>query len=129
MLTALLDGGAADAWLTPIVMKKGRPAHTLSVLVATEQVDAVRREVYRHTLTIGLRVQRVDKHALDREMTAVELHGHPVAVKVARLDGEVVNVQPEFEDVAAAATALGAPVKVLMAEAVAAAQAAVQGPA
>jgi uncharacterized protein (TIGR00299 family) protein len=129
VIGALLEAGASDAWLTPIVMKKGRPAHTLSVLVASERVDAVRREIYRHTPTIGLRAHQVDKHALDREMTAVELHGHPVAVKVARLDGEVVNVQPEFEDVAAAATALGAPVKVLMAEAVAAAHAAVQGPA
>ncbi len=127
VISALLSAGASDAWLTPIVMKKGRPAHTLSVLVATERVDAVRREVYRHTPTIGLRVQRVDKHALDREMTAVELHGHPVAVKVARLDGEVLNVQPEFEDVARAAAALGVPVKVLMAEAIAAAQASVRG--
>jgi uncharacterized protein (TIGR00299 family) protein len=129
VIGALLGAGASDAWLTPIVMKKGRPAHTLSVLVASERVDAVRREIYRHTPTIGLRAHRVDKHALDREMTEVELHGRPIAVKVARLDGEVVNVQPEFEDVAAAAAALGAPVKVLMAEAVAAAHAAVQGPA
>ena len=127
MISALLAAGASDAWLTPIVMKKGRPAHTLSVLVAPERVDAVRREVYRHTPTIGLRVQRVEKHALDREMTAVELHGHPVAVKVARLDGEVLNVQPEFEDVATAAAALGVPVKVLMAEAIAAAHSAVRG--
>jgi uncharacterized protein (TIGR00299 family) protein len=129
VISALLAAGASDAWLTPIVMKKGRPAHTLSVLVAAERVDAVRREVYRHTPTIGLRVQQVAKHALDREMTAVELHGHPVAVKVARLDGEVLNVQPEFEDVATAAAALGVPVKVLMAEAIAAAHSAVRGPA
>ena len=127
VISALLAAGASDAWLTPIVMKKGRPAHTLSVLVAAERADAVRREVYRHTPTIGLRVQQVEKHALDREMTAVELHGHPVAVKVARLDGEVLNVQPEFEDVATAAAALGVPVKVLMAEAIAAAHAAVRG--
>ena len=128
VISALLAAaGAADAWLTPILAKKGRPAHTLSVLVAPERVDAVRREVYRHTPTIGLRVQQVEKHALDREMTAVELHGHPVAVKVARLDGEVLNVQPEFEDVATAAAALGVPVKVLMAEAIASAHAAVRG--
>ena len=109
MISALLAAGASDAWLTPIVMKKGRPAHTLSVLVPAERVADVRREVYRQTPTIGLRVQRVEKQALDREMTAVELHGHPVAVKVARLDGEVLNVQPEFDDVATAAAALGAP--------------------
>jgi uncharacterized protein (TIGR00299 family) protein len=127
VISALLAAGASDAWLVPIVMKKGRPAHTLSVLVPAERADAVRREVYRQTPTIGLRSRPVDKHALDREMTAVEVRGHPVAVKVARLDGEVLNVQPEFEDVATAAAALGVPVKVLMVEAVAAAHAGAQG--
>ena len=65
MIAALLEAGASDAWLTPIVMKKGRPAHTLSVLVAADRADVVRREVYRQTSTIGLREQRVGKHALD----------------------------------------------------------------
>jgi pyridinium-3,5-bisthiocarboxylic acid mononucleotide nickel chelatase len=119
VLTALLEAGASDAWLTPILMKKGRPAHTLSVLVSSERATGVRREVYRHTSTIGLREQRVGKHELDREMATVEVDGHVIGVKVARLDGEVVNVQPEFEDVAAAARALGLPVKTLMARATA----------
>ncbi len=125
-IAALLAAGASDAWLTPIVMKKGRPAHTLSVLVAAHRADAVRREVYRQTSTIGLREQRVGKHELDREMATVQVHGHTIAVKLARLGpedgGEVLNAQPEFEDVAAAARALGVPVKSLMADAVAAAQ-------
>jgi uncharacterized protein (DUF111 family) len=102
-------------------MKKGRPAHTLSVRVAADRADAVRREVYRHTSTIGLREQRVGKHALDRAAATVEVDGHAIGVKVARLDGEVVNVQPEFEDVAAAAAALGRPVKTVMGQAIAAA--------
>ena len=119
VIAALLEAGASDAWLTPILMKKGRPAHTLSVLVAAAGVERVRREVYRHTSTIGMRVQRVGKHVLDREMTQVEVDGHAVAVKVARLDGEVLNAQPEFEDVAAAARALGRPATAVMAEAVA----------
>jgi uncharacterized protein (TIGR00299 family) protein len=122
VIAALLEAGASDAWLTPILMKKGRPAHTLSVLVAGDRADVVRREIHRQTSTIGLREQVVGKRELDREMTTVELDGHRVAVKVARLDGEVLNVQPEFEDVAAAARALGRPVKAVMAEAVAAAR-------
>jgi len=122
VLTALLEAGASDAWLTPILMKKGRPAHTLSVLVATDRADDVRREVYRQTPTIGLREQRLGKHELDRSMATVEVDGQTIGVKVARLGSEVVNVQPEFEDVAAAARALGRPVKTVMAAAVAAAR-------
>jgi uncharacterized protein (TIGR00299 family) protein len=117
VIAALLDAGASDAWLTPIVMKKGRPAHTLSVLVGAEQAEAARREVYRQTSTIGLREQRVGKHALDRELAAVSVDGHRVSVKIARLGGEVVNVQPEFDDVADAARALGRPVKDVLAQA------------
>ena len=73
VIAALLDAGASDAWLTPILMKKGRPAHTLSVLVPADRADAVRREIYRQTSTIGLREQPVGKHELDREMAAVEV--------------------------------------------------------
>ncbi len=122
VLAVLLEAGASDAWLTPILMKKGRPAHTLSVLVADQHVETVRREVYRHTSTIGLREQRVGKHELDRSMSRVQVAGHDIAVKVARHHGEVVNVQPEFDDVAAVARALDRPVKTVMAEAVAAAR-------
>ena len=81
------------------------------MLVAADRADVVRRESTGRPPRIGLRERAVGKHALDREMTSVEVDGHAVAVKVARLDGEVVNVQPEFEDVAAAARALGRPVK------------------
>ncbi|ROR89204.1 nickel pincer cofactor biosynthesis protein LarC [Nocardioides aurantiacus] len=119
VITALLEAGASDAWLTPILMKKGRPAHTLAVLVPAPLLEGVRREVYRHTSTIGLRQQRVGKHALDRSMGEVVVDGERIAVKVARLDGEVLNAQPEFEDVAAAARALGRPATHVMAEAVA----------
>jgi uncharacterized protein (TIGR00299 family) protein len=123
VIAALLEAGASDAWLTPILMKKGRPAHMLSVLVNADRADVVRREIHRQTSSIGLREQPVVKHELDREMVGVQIDGYQVAVKVARLDGEVLNVQPEFEDVAAAARALGRPVKTVMGEALAAARA------
>ncbi|MET0999185.1 MAG: nickel pincer cofactor biosynthesis protein LarC [Marmoricola sp.] len=121
VIAALFDVGASDAWLTPILMKKGRPAHMLSVLVGGDHADDVRREIHRQTSTIGMREQAVGKHELEREMATVEVEGHSIAVKVARLGGDVFNVQPEFEDVAAAARALGRPVKAVMSEAVAAA--------
>jgi pyridinium-3,5-bisthiocarboxylic acid mononucleotide nickel chelatase len=121
VIAAVLAAGASDAWLTPILMKKGRPAHTLHVLVAAHAADGVRREVFRQTSTIGVREQTFAKHALDREFVEVEVGGHPIAVKLARLDGELMNVQPEYADVAAAAAALARPVRDVLADAQAAA--------
>ena len=120
VLATLLEAGASDAWLTPILMKKGRPAHTLHALVAAERADAVRRAVFRHTSTIGVREVHIGKSALDREMRTVQVDGHDIAVKLARLDGEVVNAQPEYEDVARVATRTGRPVRDVLAAAVAA---------
>jgi hypothetical protein len=122
VLASLLDAGASDAWLTPILMKKGRPAHTLSVLVRGELVDVVRTEVFRQTSTIGVREIAIGKTALDREMRTVSVAGHDVAVKLALLDGEVLNAQPEYDDVARVATATGRPIKQVLAEAIAATQ-------
>jgi uncharacterized protein (TIGR00299 family) protein len=120
VLTRLLDAGAADAWITPIVMKKGRPAHTVTVLVGPAAAEAVRRVLFTETSTIGLREHEVTKRALQRHVVTVQVLGHPVRVKVAELHGEEVNAQPEFEDVAAAAEATGRPVKAMLAAALAA---------
>ena len=119
VLTALLDAGASDAWLTPILMKKGRPAHTLSALTAEDRVDAVRRVVFRETSTLGLRELRVGKHALDRSVRTVQVDGQTVRIKLGFLDGAVVNAVPEWEDVAAAATALARPAKQVLRDAIA----------
>jgi hypothetical protein len=127
-IAALLAAGASDAWLTPILMKKGRPAHTLSVLVAADRAEAVRREIFRHTTSIGLREQPVGKRALERELLTVDVEGHAVDVKLARLDGELLNLQPEYEHVAAAAEALGRPAKDVLQQAVAAARTLVADP-
>lgn len=119
VIAALLDAGASDAWLTPILMKKGRPAHTLSVLVEADRAAAVRATIFRQTSTIGLREQSLTKHALQREMVTVEVDGHRVGVKLARHDGRVVNAQPEYDDVARTAAELGRPVADVLAEATA----------
>jgi pyridinium-3,5-bisthiocarboxylic acid mononucleotide nickel chelatase len=117
VIAALLEAGASDAWLTPILMKKGRPAHTLSALVEAGRAQAVRAEIFRQTTTIGLREQPLTKHVLAREMLVIRVDDHPVAVKVARHEGVVVNAQPEYDDVARAAAALGRPVNDVLTEA------------
>jgi uncharacterized protein (DUF111 family) len=102
-------------------MKKGRPAHTLHVLVAPDRCEAVERAVLTQTTAIGLRRTVVGKRALDREQVDVEVDGHTISVKLAYLDGEVVNAQPEYEHVAAAARALDRPAKLVLAQAISAA--------
>ena len=118
-LERLLAAGASDAWLTPILMKKGRPAHTLSVLVPTRRRADVLHVVFAETTTIGLRVHEVDKLALERSEHTLDIDGHAVRVKVATYAGAVVNAQPEYDDVAAAARATGRPVKSVLAQAAA----------
>src|SRR4051812_6846911 len=122
VIEALLAAGAADAWLTPILMKKGRPAHTVSALTDTARADAVRTALFLESSTIGVRSTRVDKNALDRECVAVDVDGHKVSVKVARLGGVVVSATPEWDDVESAADALGRPAKHVLAAATAAAR-------
>jgi len=121
VLTGLLAAGAYDAWLTPILMKKGRPAHTLSVLVPTARAGTIRRLVFTETSTIGVREHRVGKTALERSLINVDVDGVPIRVKAAWLDGALVNATPEYDDVAAAAVRLSRPVKAVLAAAAAAA--------
>lgn len=110
VLAGLLTAGASDAWLTPILMKKGRPAHTLSVLCRGALVPELRTLIFRSTTTLGLREQVVGKVAAERSYRTVEINGHPVRIKRAHWNGELVNEQPEYRDLAAAAAATGEPV-------------------
>ncbi|MDZ7669128.1 MAG: nickel pincer cofactor biosynthesis protein LarC [Gammaproteobacteria bacterium] len=98
VLDRLLSAGARDAWLTPVIMKKGRPAHTLSTLADPAAIPALRNILYAHTTSLGIREARVDRHHLARETITVDTAWGPVRVKVATLpDGERRGA-PEYED-------------------------------
>jgi pyridinium-3,5-bisthiocarboxylic acid mononucleotide nickel chelatase len=127
VLEAVLTAGAADAWLTPILMKKGRPAHTVTALATTETAAAVRAVLITQTSTIGLRESPVTKHALDRSWISTVVAGQVVRVKLAQVDGRVRNVSPEYDDVAAAAIVTGLPAKEILARAAAAAYSEIDG--
>ena len=122
VLDTLFAAGASDAWLTPILMKKGRPAHMLSALCGPEAVAGVQAAVFATTSTIGLRIVPVGKLALERTTGSVEVLGGRVGVKVAVDGGRVVNVSVEYEDVAALACDRGIPVKEVLRAATAAAE-------
>jgi hypothetical protein len=107
----LLERGAQDAWVTPILMKKGRPAFTLSVLAPPERQDELAATIFEETTTIGVRTRTETKTILAREWMTVEVEGQSVRVKVARRDGGVVTAAPEYEDARRAARATGLPLK------------------
>jgi uncharacterized protein (TIGR00299 family) protein len=118
VIAALLGAGARDAWLIPVLMKKGRPAHVVSVLADHDTAAAVRAVLLRETTTLGVRETVVTRHALARACRRVDVDGQPVAVKLGLgLDGSVVNAMPEWDDVARAAAALNRPVKLVLAQA------------
>jgi pyridinium-3,5-bisthiocarboxylic acid mononucleotide nickel chelatase len=124
VLTELLRCGAADAWLMPIVMKKGRPAHTLNVLCHPDRAAVLRERIFRDTSTLGVREAPLRRYALPRAFVDVPVAGGSVAVKVAHRDGVIVQVMPEFDNVAALARRLDRPERLVLQEAVNAAAAA-----
>ncbi len=113
--------GALDVWLTPIQMKKGRPAVTLSALAAPGDVEALADIIMRETTTFGVRLSRSQRRCLLRETTTVQTRYGELSVKVGYLGGEVVTVAPEYEDCRRAAQDHNVALKVVYAAVLAAA--------
>lgn len=124
VLDRLLAAGAADAWLTPIVMKKGRPAHTLSVLASPTNTGTLRELIFALVPTLGIRESARDRHVLDRTWRSVEVARQQVRIKLGHSAGVIRSATPEYSDVAAAARATGRVEREVLAAAVAAAEAA-----
>lgn len=118
-IEALLSAGALDAWSTPIVMKLGRLALTISALCEPDALDAVRRAFFESTSTLGVRVHGVSRPELERRVVEVDLRegGPTIRVKLAFLDGRVVTAKPEHADVVEAARKLERPVRAVREEA------------
>ncbi|MFN6963352.1 MAG: nickel pincer cofactor biosynthesis protein LarC [Pyrinomonadaceae bacterium] len=91
--------GALDCWFTPIQMKKNRPASMISILCDEAKADELKELLYRETTTLGVRVLRVERECLPREVVRVETSLGSVDVKIARLSGEIVNAMPEYDQV------------------------------
>ena len=107
-VTRLLAAGAHDAWITPIVMKKGRPAHTVHALCDDAALRTVADVLVTETGTLGLRATTVERWPQRRLERTVEVDGHAVRVK---LDDGGSRVKVEHDDAAVAAAALGVPLR------------------
>src|SRR6185436_1278869 len=109
----VLELGALDCFFTPVQMKKNRPGVLLSALCAREQKSAVMKLLFMETTTLGVRSYEVSRRALERSVVRVETQYGPIDVKVAHLDGRVVNEMPEFEQCRQAATTANVPLKIV----------------
>jgi uncharacterized protein (TIGR00299 family) protein len=97
-----LASGAADAWITPVTMKKSRPGHTVHLLVTPDRAAEAETLLLRETGSLGLRRRPVDRVALPRRTTTVTVEGHPVRMKHGPW-----GAKPEHDDVVAVADLLG----------------------
>ncbi|HET6668674.1 MAG TPA: nickel pincer cofactor biosynthesis protein LarC [Pyrinomonadaceae bacterium] len=104
-----LEMGALDCYFTPIQMKKNRPGVLLSVLCRASEKEAVTHMLFAETTTIGIRSYAVERSALERQVVKVETQYGAIDVKVARMNGHVVNEMPEFDQVQSAAIRSGVP--------------------
>jgi uncharacterized protein (TIGR00299 family) protein len=107
VVQSLLDAGALDAFVTSVVMKKGRAAHVLTVLCEPGSAAQFADRVIRETSTLGVRVREERRFVAPRRMERFESSIGSVGVKLKVVDGRVVDAVPEHDDVLACATAAG----------------------
>ena len=120
-IASLIAAGAHDAWASPIVMKKGRPAHTVHVLCDPSATQLIGALLLRETGSLGLRGTALRRWPQQRTERQVVVDGYTVRAKVA-----LGRVKVEYDDAAAAANALGRPLREVLAEAAALAERDVQ---
>lgn len=114
LLARLLDAGALDASLQPLVMKKNRPGTRVTVLARHETLPLVESLLFREGTTLGVRRHRVERTELPRRVRSVATPWGRVRVKVGELQGKAVHVAPEFEDCRRLAEEHGVPLREVM---------------
>ncbi len=117
IIERLLQQGAQDAYLTPIIMKKGRPAILLSALTDRSKVDGVLDTIFRESTSIGVRIREVGRKKLGREIGEVDTVYGKIRVKVSMRGGEILTVSPEYDDCRRIAEEKQVPLKQVIEEA------------
>jgi pyridinium-3,5-bisthiocarboxylic acid mononucleotide nickel chelatase len=117
VMEKLFAAGARDVWLTPIMMKKSRPATQLSLLVDKKELEKMVAVLFEETSTIGTRYYPVNRVITERQLVEVETTRGRVRVKIGSYLGKVCNIAPEFEDCRRLAEDQGLPLKTVLQEA------------
>ena len=116
IMSRLFAAGAGDVWFTPVIMKKGRPAFTVSIICEEEQKEAIREILFTESTTIGLRVTPFTKETLHREFEEIDTHFGKVVIKKSYFNNRLVSLKPEADRCAAIAHATGLPMKQIIHE-------------
>ena len=113
----LFAHGALDVTLTPLFMKKNRPANKLTVLSPLSHINDLSRLILQHTSSFGVRIHEAWRHKLERFHRHVDTRYGPIAVKCGTLDDRIVQAAPEYDACKQAAREHGVPVRLVYAEA------------
>jgi len=117
VIEKLMQQGAQDVFLTPIIMKKGRPAILLSVLTDKSKADMILDTIFRETTSIGVRIQEVGRKKLGRELKEVDTIYGKIRVKISKHGDDILTATPEYEDCRKIAEEKQIPLKQVMEEA------------
>jgi len=98
LIDKLLGIGALDVFLTPIIMKKSRPAVKLTVLVDSPRLQEAYACILTETTTMGVRIYEAERKKLSREITEVDTEYGKVSVKLGKIGNEVIKILPEYDD-------------------------------
>jgi len=98
VMEELFAMGIKDVFLTPIIMKKSRPATLLTIITSPEKLSLITEFLLKETTTIGLRWREEVRARADREILSFQTKFGKIRFKLAKWDGKIINVSPEYED-------------------------------
>ncbi len=118
VMERLFDSGAREVYVTPVIMKKGRPGNLLTVIADKENLESLFHIIFHETTTIGLRYYDAARSVLDRQISPLETKHGKIGIKIARKDGHILNFTPEYEDCKRIAKERSIPLKMVTTEAI-----------
>jgi len=113
----LLKQGALDVFMTPIFMKKNRPGTMLSVLTTWDKLDEALSTVFTEITTLGVRIHRLERKKLSREVVPMKTRFGEIKVKIGKMGNQIKNIAPEYESCKEIAVKQGIPLKDVYSEA------------
>jgi uncharacterized protein (TIGR00299 family) protein len=111
LMERAFERGALDCFFTPAQMKKNRPGVLISILCRPQDRETFYQLLFNETTTLGVRSHEVERRALPRESMLVQTEFGAIRIKVARVQGRIVNATPEYDDCRAAARKFDAPLR------------------